>query len=439
MARKKYRNQRHEPATDRSFLEYLTTPAPQTSRSELMSLVRGGEDTFLELKVKLSNPERIAQGIVALANTGGGLIVFGVNDNLRVEGLDDPEAVRDELVRICREDVVPQIFPVIDIVAFDSGLRIVALDVEGRRRPYRTRDGRFFLRVGAEKREATREELSALLDDARPLGHENLPVTNAEIEDVDEAHLWSFVREFEGDAFDASRAAAGYPTAEVLERDLMLAAPSASGVRGERIAPTVAGLMLFGIDERVAKLIPRSTVQAVRFAGENPQAPKIESLQLEGNLHTLFEAVMRFVGRYCDLWEKRPRAFPGREAGESPVAPRANYQRGAVAEAVANMLVHRDLAIPAAPTRVHIFDRSIEFANPRRTAGFSTSAQRAVRFGVPQQLNPQTAALFKSAAYGLALPVGGLPTLLRDTRLFSGRKSEIHAFNDEFRLRLYGA
>ena len=38
-----------------------------------------------------------------------------------------------------------------------------------KRRPYRTRDGRFFLRVGAEKREATREELSALLDEARPL------------------------------------------------------------------------------------------------------------------------------------------------------------------------------------------------------------------------------------------------------------------------------
>ena len=56
-----------------------------------MRLVRGGEDTFLELKVKLSNPEKIAQEIVALANTGGGLIVFGVNDNMRVEGVDDAE------------------------------------------------------------------------------------------------------------------------------------------------------------------------------------------------------------------------------------------------------------------------------------------------------------------------------------------------------------
>ena len=57
-----------------------------------MRLVRGGEDTYLELKVKLSNPERIAQGIVALANTGGGTIVFGVNDQLRVPPRVNPYA-----------------------------------------------------------------------------------------------------------------------------------------------------------------------------------------------------------------------------------------------------------------------------------------------------------------------------------------------------------
>src|SRR3712207_8576611 len=40
-------------------------PILQTSRIELLRLVRGGEDTYLELKVKLSNPEKIAQGICA--------------------------------------------------------------------------------------------------------------------------------------------------------------------------------------------------------------------------------------------------------------------------------------------------------------------------------------------------------------------------------------
>ena len=440
MARRKYRNQRHEPSPVRSFQDYLTTPAPQTSRSELLTLVRGGEDTFLELKVKLSNPERIAQGIVALANTGGGVIVFGVNDNLRVEGVDDPEAVRDELVRICREDVYPALFPFIDIISFDSGLRVVAIDIEGKRRPYRTTDGRYFLRVGAEKREATREELSALLDESRPTFYENVVALGSDVEDIDEAHLWSFVREFGPDAYAPQRAGgAAYPTAEVLERDLLLAAPAAAGIVSDRVAPTVAGLLLFGRDERVAELLPRSAVTAARYAGDNTQAPKVESVELVGNLHTLFESAVRFVERYCDLWDKRPpRAAQPAAAADSPVAARANYQRGALLEAVANALAHRDLALAGVATRVNVFDSSVEITNPRRTAGFAPAMQRAIRYGIPQRLNPQTAAVFTSPAYGLRLPTGGLPMLLRESRLFSGRKAEVNTVNDEFRVRLYG-
>src|SRR5437868_10165785 len=187
--------------------------------------------------------------------------------------------------------------------------------------------------------------MSALLDEARPLGQENVAAVGSEVEDTDEAHLWSFVREFGPDAFAPSRADAAYPTAGVLERDLLLAVPAATGARSDRVAPTVAGLLLFGRDERVAELMPRAGVTATRFAGANAQSPKVESVELAGNLHTLFESALRFVERYCDLWEKRPRTLQGRGAQESPVEARANYQRGAVAEALANALAHRDLAL----------------------------------------------------------------------------------------------
>src|SRR2546425_11061032 len=204
MARKRFRStQRNEPVTDRSFQEYLyQTAPPRPTPTELMRLVPGGEATYLELKVKLSNPERIAQGIVALANTGGGTMVFGVNDQMRVEGIDHPEEVQDELVRICREDIIPPIIPFIDRIAFDNGRRIVALDVNGKRRPYRTRDGRFFIRVGAEKRETTPEELSNLLDDSQPGSYESIPALGATVADIDDAHLCCFMRGFEGGAFD---------------------------------------------------------------------------------------------------------------------------------------------------------------------------------------------------------------------------------------------
>ncbi len=433
MARKRFRSsQRNEPVTDRSFQEYLyQTAAPLTTRTELMRLVRGGEDTYLELKVKLSNSERIAQGIVALANTGGGVIVFGVNDQLRVEGIDHPEEVQDELVRICRDEVSPPLIPFIDRIAFDNGRRIVALEVEGKRRPYRTRDGRFFIRVGAEKREATPEELATLLDDTRPMAFENLPVPRATIRDIDEAHLWSFLRGFEGGVFDEARTR-DYPTAEMLEKYLLLATSVADDV-----VPTVAGLLLFGSDESVARLMPRAAVVATRFSGRTSQSPVVERLEMRGNLATVFESCLRFVNRYCDLWEAGPTRFAA-EQPEAPVVARANYHRAVVAEAIANALMHRDLVVRDVTTRLHIFDRAIEIVNPRRSGGFAPTALKAIKFGVPERLSPQIAAILGSPAYSLQLPTGGLPMLFREARKFANKPPEIVAFNDEFRLRLHG-
>ncbi|MBX7173467.1 MAG: putative DNA binding domain-containing protein [Pyrinomonadaceae bacterium] len=429
MARRKFRNnQRNEPVTQRSFQEYiLNTSAPQTSRTELLRLIRGGEDTFLELKVKLSNSERIAQGIVALANTSGGVIVFGVNDQLRVEGLDYPDSVQEELVRICREDIVPPIIPLLDCLSFDNGRRVVALEIEGKRPPYRTRDGRYFLRIGAEKREATREELSAWLEEIRPLGYENVTVLNATENDIDDALLWSFAKHFEED-FELK---ISYNTGEFLKKDLLLAVGNT-----DEFVPTNAAILLFGKNERVAKLVPRSGVTLVRYAGDTQSAQIVEKTQTEGNLLSLYESAMRFIKLYTDLRDEK--TVKSNNNGNSPIQARANYRFDVISEAVANALVHRDLALREPATKIQIFDSFIEISNPRRTNGFTPPASRAIRYGITQRLNPQISAIFSSEAYEANHSKIGLPQLLRNARIFSGKRAEIYTSNDEFKLKIYG-
>jgi predicted HTH transcriptional regulator len=429
MPRRKFRNsQRFESPTERSFQEYiLNTPAPITTRSELLRLIRGGEDTFLELKVKLSNPERITQGIVALANTAGGTIIFGVSDQLRVEGVVNSESVQEELVRICREEIVPPLVPLIDVIAFDNGRRLVVLDIEGKRRPYRTRDGRFYIRIGAEKREISRDELSAWLDELRPLAYENIPLESVKEIDFDDALLWSFADAFDTDSLGKNL----YQTADFLKKDLLLASGGA-----DEFLPTLAGVLLFGQNEKVAEVVPRAKVRVARYSGDNGNAQMVESVELTGNLLTLYEDTLKFISRYCDLEKNKPKK--SKANGDSPVQARANYHLYAVREAVANALMHRDLAIRDIPTRISIYDQSIEFINPRRTNGFSPPASRAIRYGVTQRLNPQIAAIFEKREYGTTVPRGGLPMLLRDSHRFSGRRSEIYTINDEFKLKIYG-
>jgi ATP-dependent DNA helicase RecG len=431
MPRRKFRNsQRTDYSNDRTFQEYiLNQPAPQTTRTELLRLIRGGEDTYLELKVKLSNPERITQGIVALANTAGGTMVFGVTDQLRVEGVANPEGVQDELVRICREEIYPPIVPLIDSIAFDSGRRVVVIDIESRRPPYRTRDGRFYIRIGEEKREISRRELSDWLDEIRPLNYENIPLAGVSENDFDDALLWSFANSFEDDALGKNI----YQTADFLKKDLLLAAGSA-----EEFLPTVAAVLLFGKNEKISELIPRSRVTVARFSGANGDAQIVEKVELEGNLLTLYEAILQFIGRYCDLSKDKPRKKAS-DGQDSPVQARGNYQIYAVREAVANALMHRDLALRDIPTRVLIYDNAVEIINPRRTNGFVPPASRAIRYGISQRTNPQLAAIFSRREYGTSVPIGGLPMLLRQSEHFSGRRTEIYTSNDEFKLKIYGA
>ncbi len=433
MTRRKFRNsQRNEPTGSRSFQEYiLDRPAPLTSRAELLRLIRGGEDTYLELKVKLSNPEKITQGIVALANTDGGVIVFGVTDLLKVEGVDDALSVRDELARICREEIIPPLIPLIDTISFDSGRQVVLLEVDGRRRPYRTKDGRFYLRLGAEKKEISRRELSSWLDEIRPLGYENIPVAGASMADIDDALLWSFVRTFADDLFEGMLP--HFETGEVLKKDLLLAVNY-----GDEIVPTVAAILLFGKNQKVAELFPRGSVVVTRYTGDEARPTIVEKQELSGNLLSIYESSLRFISRYCDLKSEKTAPVRTFNGHDPMVKARANYLRPVVQEALANALVHRDLAIKDIRTRINIYDSIIEIINPRRTGGFAPPAARAIRYGISQSLNPQIKDLFVNPAYGGDIPRGGLPMLLRESRLFAGRRPDIYTSNDEFKLKIYG-
>lgn len=429
MPRRKFRNNlRSEQQSDRSFHEYvLNQPAPQTTRSELIRLIRGGEDTFLELKVKLSNPEKIAQGIVALANTAGGTMIFGVTDQLRIEGVNNSESVQEELVRICREDIFPPIVPLLDTISFDNGRRIVVLDIDGKRPPYRTHDGRFYLRIGAEKREISRLELSNWLDEIRPLAFENIPLSSAIEADFDDALLWSFANSFEDDVLGNNI----YQTADFLKKDLLLAVGNM-----DEFLPTVAAVLLFGKNEKVAELLPRSKVTMARYSGDNGNAQTVEQIDLNGNLLTIYEAILKFIERYCDLPKNAPKQ--SNSTKDSPFQARGNYHLYAVREAVANLLMHRDLALRDIPSRIFIYDNSIEFINPRRTNGFVPPASRAIRYGITQRINPQIAAIFQKREYGTSIPKGGLPMILKQSRRFSGKRAEIYTSNDEFKLKIYG-
>jgi ATP-dependent DNA helicase RecG len=428
MARgRKFRSTRRIPESERSLFEQkLSGRYSRTlDRTDLLGLIRGGEDTYLEFKIRLINIEKITAEISALANAGGGVIVFGVNDQRRLEGLDDPEQVEEQLIDICRNRIKPPLLPRIDKVSFDNAVRIVVLQVDDRRGPHATSDNRYYLRVGSTKREADGNEIAQLFARSRTASFEDLPLVMADVEDVDEALVWSYVRDLEGELF---REPGGFPTA-VAMRDLGLASDY-----GGSVIPTLAGFLLFGRTAAVQRMIPQSQLVMVRHSGSDIRSAVVERSELFGNLASQYDRAMSFIKRYADLWDARP-PRAALVAGGEPVRARANYARECVKEALVNMLAHRDYSIVGSPSRVMIFEDRIEFVNPSRNG---ETFKKSVDYGVATAQNRRLHHVLTSAEYGLEPARRGVPALRRTQYAFSRREPRISLLGDEFRLELFG-
>lgn len=425
--------------SERSYYEYLASaPAPRISRGEMLRVIKGGEDTYLELKVRFSNVDKLIAEIIALANTDGGAIVFGVNDQLRIEGVDDPEDVEKRLRDICANQIQPPVLPWINKLAFDNGRRIVILELTTSNRPHRTLDDRFFIREGAIKREATREELSRLYDETHLTRFEQVPVFAGVIDqDIDEALFWSYVRGVCPVPWRDSRH--GFPTERVM-MEMGLAIKI-----GDEVVPTIGGMMLFGVCDRVATLLPGCDLHLSRYSGNSVDDPLIERVRLTGNLFHLFEQAWRFIARYVDLLEARPSRRQRRELtvsdeGTDPAEPflpiRAAYHQGILTEALTNFLIHRHWGNRDRIARIEIFDRRIELTNPALRPELPVTS---IRYGLRTSVNPQIRAVFTNQHYGLPGVNGGLTWMMPELGDFTRRPAEWPSFhNGEFRLKIDG-
>ncbi len=307
--------------------------------------------------------------------------------------------------------------------AFDNGARIVVLQVDDRRAPHSTPDHRYFVRIGSTKREADGSEIAALFSRSRSASFEDMPLVDADIADLDEALVWSYARDLEGELFHQP---AGFPTARVL-RDLSLAVDY-----GMSLTPTLAGFLLFARSEAVEQIVGQNKLLLTRYSGRDASAPVVERVELRGNLTRVFERALSFIRRYVDLWDTRPARA---SIGNDPVPARANYPRSAVIESLTNMLAHRDYAMVEPPSRTLIFDDRIEMINPSRA---EAATKKSVEYGAISRPNPRLHHIFTRAEYGLERAERGVPALRRAHFQFARREPRISLLGDEFRIELYG-
>ena len=96
---------------------------------ELQVLLREGEGFQLEFKRKVSSPTKIARALIAFANTKGGRILFGIDDDKTIVGVES-EKMEVEMIEIAgRVHCDPPIEPAIEIVS-SKGKDVIVVTIE---------------------------------------------------------------------------------------------------------------------------------------------------------------------------------------------------------------------------------------------------------------------------------------------------------------------
>ena len=120
---------------------------------EAIRLIRQGEGQFVEFKKKANHPEKIVREVVAFANSGGGHLFIGVDDNGSISGLKFPEDEEYILTKAIRELCKPAISFEVEYLEIRDVEILHYTILEGENKPYFSfldkghRYGKSFIRV----------------------------------------------------------------------------------------------------------------------------------------------------------------------------------------------------------------------------------------------------------------------------------------------------
>jgi len=126
----------------------------------LKKLVALGEGQNLEFKRKASFPEKIVREMIAFANSSGGILLIGVDDNGTLSGLKYPEE-ESHVIHKALSSCKPFLKHTETFISIGHGRTIIRYDIpESKKKPhYLLNNGskNFFVRVADQSIKASRE------------------------------------------------------------------------------------------------------------------------------------------------------------------------------------------------------------------------------------------------------------------------------------------
>ncbi len=111
-------------------------------RRDLLELIEEGENLQCEFKRKFSTHEKIAREMMAFANTKGGFILFGIDDNKEIVGVESEKAEAELILDTANNYCEPPVELNLDFVELHGKEIVIAEIPESNTKPHRLQDYR---------------------------------------------------------------------------------------------------------------------------------------------------------------------------------------------------------------------------------------------------------------------------------------------------------
>lgn len=324
------------------------------------------ESKTREYKRDLSSPDGLIKSVVAFANSAGGQLVLGVDDDGAVVGIADPFTEEERVANLIADSILPRLIPGIDLVTVaDTTVLVVDVPLSTQRPHYlksKGLDSGCYVRLGSTNRQADAPLIADIERSVRGIRYEDLTDQQATMADLDVSVL---------------PAVDGRPVTEAGLVPLGLARRE-----GGSLVPTNAGLLAAG--PHPDRFMPSAWVQCGRIRGAN-RTDIVDRLEYHGPLVNAVEPVMDFL---------RKHAFLSAQFGEVRRKDVWSIPIDSLREVVVNALVHANYAEPGTHVRVVFYDDRIVVEGPGLlVAGMTIDGMR----NASRLRNPALARIFRAA------------------------------------------
>jgi len=357
---------------------------------ELLEIVESGETSKVQFKREFDNQDKIAAEMIALANSKGGMLLFGIEDKTgEIVGIDysDIQNTGNKVSTITNELVTPPIYIMTEVVSVsteNSGKKILIIYVEeGVNKPYKDNNGTIWIKQGSDKRKLKENsEIMRLFQQSANLLADEMAVYGTSIGDIDDRVFADYFKK----EFNRPYQEMKLTYEEALRAKRVLIEDKA----------TLAGLLFFGKEPQ--KFKPAFTIKLISFAGNDLASLNYRSKpeDVKGTIPEIFKQGMLFLKSQLQ-YRQNEQGFNSIGIPEiSPVA---------LEEVLQNALIHRDY-FRNAPIRVLVFDNRIEIISPGKLPNGLTVGD--IKYGNIAIRNSQI------AAYSVhVLPYSGLGSGLK--------------------------